>query len=115
MFASVYDRVLAGVEHAGLAERRRHLLASAGGRVVEIGAGTGANLPFYGSAVESITVTEPEAPMARRLARRLREYSHPVELVEAPAERLPLPDGQFDTAVSTLVLCTVAEIGRAHV
>jgi hypothetical protein len=43
--------------------------------VLEIGAGTGANLPFYGPAVESLTVTEPEPPMLRRLERRVREHA----------------------------------------
>jgi ubiquinone/menaquinone biosynthesis C-methylase UbiE len=81
--------------------------------VLEIGAGTGANLPLYGPNVEALTVTEPEAPMARRLAKRLREQSRPAELVEASAERLPLPDGRFDIVVSTLVLCTVPDPLRA--
>lgn len=113
LFAAMYDRMLAGVEQAGLADQRARLLQSARGRVVEIGAGTGANLPFYGEAVESLTVTEPESPMARRLARRLRELACPAELVAAPAEDLPLPDSAFDTAVSTLVLCTVHDPLRA--
>jgi ubiquinone/menaquinone biosynthesis C-methylase UbiE len=113
LFAAMYDRLLSGVEKAGLRDRRARLLAFARGKVLEIGAGTGANLPLYGPNVESLTVTEPEAPMARRLAKRLREQSRPAELVEASAEQLPLPDGQFDTVVSTLVLCTVPDPLRA--
>ena len=113
LFAAMYDRMLAGVEKAGLRDRRTRLLESARGRVLEIGAGTGANLPLYGSNIEALTVTEPEAPMARRLAKHLRERSRPVELVEASAEELPMPDGQFDTVVSTLVLCTVRDPLRA--
>src|SRR5262245_35220935 len=113
LFACVYDRMTAGVEAAGLRAHRERLLASARGRVLEIGAGTGANLPFYGEGVETITVVEPEAPMARRLARRIREQSRAVELVEAPAEQLPFADTHFDTVVSTLVLCTVIDQARA--
>jgi len=113
LFAAMYDRVLAGVEKAGLRERRARLLAAARGRVLEIGAGTGANLPLYGPDVEALTVTEPEAPMARRLAKHLREQSRAAQLIEASAEQLPLPDGQFDTVVSTLVLCTVRDPLRA--
>jgi ubiquinone/menaquinone biosynthesis C-methylase UbiE len=113
LFAAMYDRMLAGVEKAGLRDRRALLLQSANGKVLEIGAGTGANLPLYGPDVEALTVTEPEAPMARRLARHLREQSRNADLIEAGAERLPLPDGQFDTVVSTLVLCTVADPPRA--
>ena len=110
LFAAMYDRMLSGVEKAGL---RARLLASARGKVLEIGAGTGANLPLYGPNVDSLTVTEPEAPMARRLAKQLREQSRVADLVEASAEQLPLPDGQFDTVVSTLVLCTVPDPLRA--
>ena len=113
LFAALYDRMLAGTEKAGLRERRARLLASARGSVLEIGAGTGANLPLYGSDVEALTVTEPEAPMARRLAKHLREQSRAAQLVEASAEQLPLPDAQFDTVVSTLVLCTVPDPQRA--
>ena len=113
LFAAMYDRMLAGTEKAGLRERRARLLESARGKVLEIGAGTGANLPLYGPHVEALTVTEPEAPMARRLAKHLREQSKTADLVEASAEHLPLPDGQFDTVVSTLVLCTVPDPPRA--
>ena len=113
LFASLYDRMSAGVEAAGLRALRERLLAGATGRVLEIGAGTGANLPFYGEAVETITVAEPEGPMARRLAQRVRDTPRAIELVQAPAERLPLDSAQFDTVVSTLVLCTVDDQARA--
>jgi ubiquinone/menaquinone biosynthesis C-methylase UbiE len=113
LFAAMYDRMLAGVEKAGLRERRARLLEAAHGRVLEIGAGTGANLAFYGPNVGALTLTEPEPPMARRLAKHLREVSRRADLVEAGAEALPLPDAQFDTAVSTLVLCTIADPLRA--
>ena len=113
IFAAVYDSLMRGTEKAGLAARRGSLLSQASGRVLEIGAGTGANLPYYGERVESLTVTEPESPMARKLEQRIREHSRPVELVHAPAERLPFDDEQFDTVVSTLVLCTVEDQARA--
>jgi ubiquinone/menaquinone biosynthesis C-methylase UbiE len=109
LFACVYDRLTAGAEEAGLREHRQRLLASARGRVLEIGAGTGANLPFYGDGVEALTCAEPEAPMARRLAQKIARQQRAIELVEAPAERLPVGDAQFDTVVSTLVLCTVPD------
>jgi ubiquinone/menaquinone biosynthesis C-methylase UbiE len=113
IFAAAYDRMTAGPEKAGLRAHRQELLASARGRVLEIGGGTGANLPFYGEGVTALTVTEPEEPMARRLARRLREHTLPAELVHASAEELPFADGSFDVAVSTLVLCTVTDQARA--
>jgi ubiquinone/menaquinone biosynthesis C-methylase UbiE len=113
VFACLYDRMCAGAEAAGLRAHREALLADARGRVLEIGAGTGANLEFYGAAVEAITVTEPEAPMARRLERKIRDQRRPVDLIKAPAERLPVPDSQFDTVVATLVLCTVGDLPEA--
>jgi ubiquinone/menaquinone biosynthesis C-methylase UbiE len=109
----MYDRMTAAVENAGLRAHRERLLGGARGRVLEIGAGTGHNLPFYPERVEAITVTEPEAPMARRLAQKIREQPRAIELVQAPAEQLPLGDAQFDTVVSTLVLCTVVDQARA--
>ena len=110
IFAATYDRIMSGAEEGGLAAHRRALLASAGGDVLEIGGGTGANLPFYGDSVRSLTITEPEAPMAQRLQRRLEQTTATpaaTRLVQAPAEQLPFEDGSFDTVVSTLVLCTV--------
>jgi len=113
IFAACYDRMSAGAEKAGLRARRESLLSSAAGRVLEIGAGTGANLPLYGVNVKSLTVSEPEAPMAKRLERRAREQSRPVNVVRAPAEELPFADDEFDVAVSTLVLCTVDDQAKA--
>src|SRR5260221_12215039 len=92
-FALAYDRMSARTEKAGLAALRAQLLAGASGRVLEIGAGTGANLPFYGPAVEALTVTEPEAPMLRRLERRVGEAAPKATVVRAPAQDLPFEDG----------------------
>ena len=96
-----------------LADHRRKLLAGARGRVLEIGAGTGANLAFYGDGVESLTVVEPDAPMAGRLERKAEQVGRPVELMRAPAEELPFADDSFDVVVSTLVLCTVGDQAKA--
>jgi ubiquinone/menaquinone biosynthesis C-methylase UbiE len=81
--------------------------------VLEVGAGTGANLPFYGPAVEALTITEPEPPMLRRLEQRVREQAPQTKVVQAPAEDLPFDDDSFDAAVSTLVLCGVDDQPRA--
>jgi ubiquinone/menaquinone biosynthesis C-methylase UbiE len=110
LFAALYDRMLAPTEDAGLRDRRRDLLASARGRVVEIGAGTGANVDLYPDAVTELVLTEPEEPMARRLRERAGAG---VRVVDAPADALPFDDGAFDTAVCTLVLCTVPDPDRA--
>jgi ubiquinone/menaquinone biosynthesis C-methylase UbiE len=113
IFAAGYDRMGAGVEAAGLGAHREALLGGAAGRVLEIGAGTGRNLEYYGDSVESLTVAEPEAAMSRRLVRRIGGQPRPVELVRAPAEELPFEDGSFDVVVSTLVLCTVEDQTKA--
>lgn len=112
-FAATYDMMLSGAEKAGLGAHRKTLLSTAAGRVIEIGAGTGANLSFYGDAVSDLVVCEPAEPMARRLERKLDSFGRAVRVVRAPAENLPVETGSFDVAVSTLVLCTVADPQRA--
>jgi ubiquinone/menaquinone biosynthesis C-methylase UbiE len=113
IFAAMYDRMMAGTEKAGLADRRHELLAEASGKVLEIGAGTGVNIQHYPAAVGEIVFTEPEEPMARRLEQRLAASGRPGSVVRAPAEQLPFEDASFDTVVCTLVLCTVKNPERA--
>jgi ubiquinone/menaquinone biosynthesis C-methylase UbiE len=112
-FALTYDRQMAKTERAGLAELRARLLAGAAGRVLEIGGGTGANLPCYGPAVEELTITEPQPAMLRRLQGRAREQAPAAQVLRAPAEDLPFGDAAFDVAVSSLVLCGVDDQPRA--
>jgi ubiquinone/menaquinone biosynthesis C-methylase UbiE len=113
LFAMTYDRNIARAEEAGLRDMRKRLLAGAKGRVLEIGSGTGANLSWYGPELESLTVTEPSAPMVRRLERRISELGSAVTVLRAPAEDLPFESATFDVAVSTLVLCGVDDQPRA--
>jgi ubiquinone/menaquinone biosynthesis C-methylase UbiE len=114
-FAAVYDPMMARVERAGLRALREQLLSGATGHVLEIGAGTGANLGLYPAGVERLTLLEPTPAMAERLRVHVAEQPPPfdVEVIEAPAEALPAADGSIDTAVSTLVLCTVEEPARS--
>jgi ubiquinone/menaquinone biosynthesis C-methylase UbiE len=111
--APLYDRMSRNSEEAGLRELRRGLLADAGGRVLEIGAGTGVNLPLYGDGLDSLVVTDPEPPMLRRLQQAAHEHAPQAEVLQAPAEDLPFEDDSFDTVVSTLVLCGVDNQARA--
>ena len=107
--AFLYGPILWWGERAGNADRRRKLLATAHGQVLEVGAGTGLNLPLYPEALDRLVLTEPEQNMARRLERRLARLGRSAEVVRAPAEALPFDDDTFDTVVSTLVLCTVED------
>jgi ubiquinone/menaquinone biosynthesis C-methylase UbiE len=114
LYAAAYDRVLAGTERAGLGRRRRELLGDLHGHVVELGAGTGANLAAYGPAVTRLTLLEPNPAMADRLRARVAgtAVDAEVEVIAAPGEALPLADGSADAVVSTLVLCTVEDLDR---
>ena len=101
MFARFGERILG--------PWRRRVLQRAAGRTLEIGAGTGANLPHYPSGLVSITLSEPNAHMRRRL--RKAAEAAPIELTldDSPAEALGFPDASFDTVVATLVLCSVRD------
>ena len=112
MIGWLYDFLAERPERAGTAERRRHLLASLEGDVIEIGAGTGRSLPHYERARRVVAV-EPEASMAKRIERRLADVRVPVEVVPASAESLPFPDESFDAAVAAFVLCTIPDPDRA--
>jgi ubiquinone/menaquinone biosynthesis C-methylase UbiE len=107
LFAAVYDRGLKGTEEAGLREMRRETLRAARGRTIDLGAGTGANLDLYPEAVSELVLAEPDPHMAKRLRQKLAGSSREAQPVEASAEALPFEDSSFDTAVFTLVLCTV--------
>jgi len=111
--APVWDRMISGSEEAGLRELRQGLLADASGCVLEIGAGTGANLPHYDGGIESLVLTEPQPPMLRRLQRAAHEHAPQAKVLRAPAEDLPFEDDSFDIVVSTLVLCGVDDQPRA--
>jgi len=113
IFAGTYDRFTASTEKACFAAHRQTLIAEARGDVLEIGGGTGANLPYYGLGAGTLTVTEPSRPMIRRLQRRIDENTPDAKLLRAPAEDLPFEDDSFDVAVSTLVLCSVDDQPRA--
>jgi SAM-dependent methyltransferase len=107
VFAALYDPAVWVGERVGMRALRQELLQHAHGRTVELGSGTGLNLPHYPDDLDELILTEPDAAMAARLERRLRRDGRSARVLGAPAERLPFDDHSVDTVVSTLVLCTV--------
>jgi ubiquinone/menaquinone biosynthesis C-methylase UbiE len=110
-FAASYERK--GKRSERTDETRTLRIRAAGeatGRILEIGAGTGFNFPYYREGA-SIVATEPDPQMLRRAEPRAAE--HGIQLLPAPAERLPFPDESFDTVVSTGVFCSVDDPVKA--
>ncbi len=113
LLAFVYDRLMRVTEEACLAGWRADLLAGLAGDVLEIGAGTGVNLPYYPRAVARLVVAEPDPHMRRKLEARARSLGRDVAVSGASADALPFHDASFDAVVSTLVLCSVPDPSRA--
>jgi ubiquinone/menaquinone biosynthesis C-methylase UbiE len=107
VFAALYDRMMHRGEEQTMGRRRGELIANARGRTLELGAGTGANIPHYPDGVEELILAEPFEPMRRRLEGKLRNSGKSASTLDAAAEAIPLEDESVDTVVSTLVLCTV--------
>jgi len=108
-FSAFYDRAMKSTEEAGMREIRCETLAAARGRTIDIGAGTGINVDLYPDDLAELVLAEPDEHMLRKLRPKLAERGRRVEAVQAPADKLPFPDDTFDTAVFTLVLCTVPD------
>jgi ubiquinone/menaquinone biosynthesis C-methylase UbiE len=112
VYAALYDRMTGPLEQGVLGTRRSALLAGLPGEVLDVGAGTGANLPHFRSA-SRVVAAEPDPAMRRRMAAKLPGTPVPVQLTGDAAEALRHPDASFDAVVFTLVLCTVTDPGRA--
>src|SRR5262245_49774219 len=108
-FSALYDWMIKSTEEAGLREMRRETLAEASGRTIDLGAGTGANLGLYPDSVTELVLAEPDPHMLSKLRPKAAEAGVDAQIVEAGAESLPFEDSSFDTAVFTLVLCTVPD------
>ncbi|HET8706703.1 MAG TPA: class I SAM-dependent methyltransferase [Pseudomonadales bacterium] len=98
-----------------LAPQRQHTIGLARGKVLEIGVGTGANLPFYSAEVESVVGIEPDTAMLDKAKAFLAKnpVKVAVDLQIGDAHQLIFPNGSFDTAIMCLVLCTIPDPERA--
>lgn len=96
-----------------VARHRRELLASVQGDILELGLGTGLNLPCYPPTVRKITAIEPNAGMNRRARKRMEQTGISVDQRLIGGERLPFDDNSFDCVVSTFTLCSIAGIEQA--
>ena len=96
-----------------LARHRRALLAAAHGDVVEIGFGTGLNLPYYPEQVRNLTAVDPNAGMHRLAQKRVRQSGIKVDQRIGSGERLLFEDNRFDCAVSTFTLCSIENVAQA--
>ncbi len=110
----IFPRVLDWVMARGvLAEYRQRVLSDAEGEVLEIGFGTGANLPHYPPHIHKITTVEPNLGMNAVAQKRIKASSIVVENRALRAEALSMPDNSFDTVVSTMTMCSIADLNQA--
>jgi ubiquinone/menaquinone biosynthesis C-methylase UbiE len=94
-------------------EQRRKLLVSASGNILEIGFGTGLNLPHYPVHVRKITTVDPNPGMRRLSQKRIRAATIEVDQRLLAGERLPFEDSTFDCVVSTFTLCSIDDVQQA--
>lgn len=92
---------------------RERVIGTAEGRVLEIGAGSGLNLPFYGPAAREIIALDPSAPLIGMARRAPHRPDMPIRFLEASAEAIPLDDDSVDTVVTTWTLCTIPQAAAA--
>jgi ubiquinone/menaquinone biosynthesis C-methylase UbiE len=111
-FARAYERISRWANRAGEEEHRVELIAGAGGRVLEVGAGNGLNFEHYRDT-ELVVALEPEPTMLALAAPRAAAAPVPVLLVRGAAEALPFASATFHTVVASLVLCSVGDPGAA--
>jgi ubiquinone/menaquinone biosynthesis C-methylase UbiE len=95
------------MRNSRLAGYRQATIEAAHGRVLEIGIGSGLNLPVYGPAVEQVYGIDPSRELLDRAGKRVAEAQVPVSLLRASAEQVPFADTSFDTLVMTWTLCSI--------
>ncbi|MCL5945979.1 MAG: class I SAM-dependent methyltransferase [Planctomycetes bacterium] len=107
-----YDLAVYPLELLGLSRQRKSLMVQVTGRVLEIGGGTGVNLPYYGCNCR-LVLTDPHEALLRRAAKRRNIGPRTVTLAAADAQRLPFQAASFDIVVATLAFCTIPQPAMA--
>jgi ubiquinone/menaquinone biosynthesis C-methylase UbiE len=109
LLAATYDLAMKNAERC-LSTWRAELLSACMGDTLEVGAGTGANLPFFPKGLGRLVLTEPDAHMRTQLQKRITTRNEKaIEIIDAPFHELPVKDESFDTIVCMLVLCSVQD------
>lgn len=117
MMSFYSDRILPHVIHWAMrqetfTEYRRRLVPAAEGRVLEIGAGSGVNVPFYSPAAADVFALDP-SPGLLALARKGASPNQNVTWIEGTAEAIPLDNQSVDTVLTTWTLCSIGDVRRA--
>nr|WP_242431840.1 class I SAM-dependent methyltransferase [Burkholderia ambifaria] len=99
------------MRNAMLVPYRERVISGAAGRVLEIGAGSGRNLPLYRKGVRGVFALEPSAERVEMARPRAVQAGAPVDFLMASAECIPLSDESVDTVVSTWTLCSIPDAG----
>ena len=101
------------MRHKDLAAYRSRLVPAAEGRVLEIGIGSGLNLPFFGKNASEVVGLDPSGSLLRMAIRRVGPSGPPVAVIEGFAEAIPLEDASFDTVLTTWSLCSIPDVSAA--
>lgn len=118
MFAAVYDPATWIAERWIIRPHREYLVRDLSGRVLDLGAGTGAMFPYFAACVDAgrpiyLHAIEPDPHMRSRARARADGLSLDVEIRAARAESLPYPDDSFDVVVASMVFCTIPDVEAA--
>jgi len=109
VFARAFPAMSRALEAAGIAERRKDLLAGLAGNVIEVGAGTGPSFGYYPATVSRVLAVEPEPRLRTAATAAARVIPVPIEVADGVASALPAADASYDAAVVSLVLCSVPD------